>query len=581
MSEHAAKPKAAPPPKAAAPSRAPAPKPQSPAKPALARLRRALGELITAHRTNTTHMVPVYQFHLRTALDGALAVRASASDAERTEIADLETRARSLLANGTPAAPTTEEMDDLRIDWDVISDVIDGAVPGLGPAVTQAPQLYRDLVESLTRTPLHTKAIFLEQWDEFADDWFNFLQLTIGLLAAEVGVMILAALPEPTMATKIAAIALQALLIALVIHATVKAGADAIAYGNAWWTSVKAAKGDVKMLDLAAANFVRMVFALIQALGGALGLRRMAKRGGNAPKNDDAKPTKTGESTSNPPAKAGDSTTKSSKTTGSTGSSGNSVTSKAPHATSGQATRVTEPVRGVWEQSERPGFKGPKFEDLELVEIVDDNVATTAFFRPGVRQPIGLIERAYDPVTKTFEMRNAFLDQLPSKIVPRTGTSLTTTGTPTQTYLTLRQMKALGVEYGGLKKIKMKTIQNVQSVIELEVLSRAVKKGDMTIHEAVNRTYSLTYAQTPITQSGHRIVSVKFVEGPKKRQLGQLLDHYERGNSRTKPKIKEKVDAHNALIEKYGGGVVTRETEVSWDYEIEIEVAPYHSGKNP
>ena len=237
-------------------------------------------------------------------------------------------------------------------------------------------------------------------------------------------------------------------------------------------------------------------------------------------------------------------------------------------------------MRGVWEQSAPPKFRQAGFTHLEFIDVIEAEAngvrsITTYIVDPAKPEPVGFVERAYDSRTNTFEMRNAFLEDVPNKIQPATGDTLTSGGTPTQTYLTLHQMKALGVEYGGLKKVKMSTIQNLQSIIELELHSRT-----MPLDEAVRKTYSLTYAETPIVQSGHRIVDVKFGGTPKKTRFDVLLEWYERHNSRDKPRDPEIVKKHDEIITNHGDGKVTRDTQVRWNYDIEITLAPF-SGHNP
>jgi hypothetical protein len=80
------------------------------------------------------------------------------------------------------------------------------------------------------------------------------------------------------MVTKIAAFALQAMLIAFAAHSVYTAGRDTLAYANAFWTNVQMAHGDVKLLNQASLNFVRMLFSIASAIGAALGLIKAVRR---------------------------------------------------------------------------------------------------------------------------------------------------------------------------------------------------------------------------------------------------------------------------------------------------------------
>ena len=65
-------------------------------------------------------------------------------------------------------------------------------------------------------------------------------------------------------------------------------------------------------------------------------------------------------------------------------------------------------------------------------------------------------------------MKNAFIKGLPSKI-DAGGTALTAEGTPLVTYLSIRQMKALGVPFRSSKTaiVRMTNIYNIEAVLEL------------------------------------------------------------------------------------------------------------------
>ena len=69
-------------------------------------------------------------------------------------------------------------------------------------------------------------------------------------------------------------------------------------------------------------------------------------------------------------------------------------------------------------------------------------------------------------------MKNAFLGDAPSWIqneVPM----IEGKGTPTQTYMTLRIMKILGVGFGEPVTARMSTIQNIEAIMQLEQQVRA------------------------------------------------------------------------------------------------------------
>jgi hypothetical protein len=133
----------------------------------------------------------------------------------------------------------------------------------------------------------------------------------------------------------------------------------------------------------------------------------------------------------------------------------------------------------------------------------------------------------------------------------------------------MRQMKLLGIDYSGLKKVKMSTIQNVRGVIEFN----AMLAQGMTPEAAIVKTHSVQYAEGSIIQSGHRVVGAT-VTKRWRTPLQVMLTHYETGGGRHPPEP-EVVNKHDRLLAQFGNGVIARDTEVEWNYDIEIELAPF------
>src|SRR5690349_9111222 len=101
---------------------------------------------------------------------------------------------------------------------------------------------------------------------------------------------------------------------------------------------------------------------------------------------------------------------------------------------------------------------------------------------------------------------------------------MTAGGTPAQSYWTLRQMRKLGIGYGEVKTVKMSHIQNIETILQIE----KAKREGITIDSALlESTASVSYAKTPLLQSGGRIVreSIKKTGGSTIR-LGDLMRHY-------------------------------------------------------
>lgn len=184
----------------------------------------------------------------------------------------------------------------------------------------------------------------------------------------------------------------------------------------------------------------------------------------------------------------------------------------------------------------------------------------------------GTIVRIYNPRTRELTMYAAFLDELPNKIdagVPLVPGS----GTPTVAYLTLRQLKIAGGQFGQLQSVKMSTIQNIESLL----LYNHLRSQGVSPNDAVKQTHSVQYAMTSIQQAGHTVVDVEvdLTARARPERIGWLMDAQESSCS-TEPLRLDKVKKHNELLKKYG---MKRSDEVVIDYDIYFELAPHP--KNP
>lgn len=229
--------------------------------------------------------------------------------------------------------------------------------------------------------------------------------------------------------------------------------------------------------------------------------------------------------------------------------------------------RIAEPVPGVFENidpsTDPPGWR---LTDDPITSGRDGmNVLTTHAEANGKR---GYVERAYNAQTQTFEMRNAFLDDLP-RWIKHDPAMVGDKGTPTVAYLTMRQMKLLGVDYFGLAKVKMSTIQNIKAIIQLHVS----RMSGVDPNIAVLETHSVQYAETALVQAGHRIVAAE-VTGDiwKDRPIGMLMEHYEAGDPSA-------VARHDKLLADFGAGIVTRDTPVWMNYDIILKTGPFKGEK--
>jgi len=232
------------------------------------------------------------------------------------------------------------------------------------------------------------------------------------------------------------------------------------------------------------------------------------------------------------------------------------------------AARVSNPVPGLYEAIDPTTTpRGWNITDESLIQPDPSHPElvqiTTRVVAPNGKR--GWIQRSYDSKTKTFVMENAFLQELPAWI--DVGTPLVPgKGTPTVTYLTLRQMKQLEAQFGELSTIKMSRIYSIEAAMQLEQLTRA--QPNTPLDQLVAKTHSVQYATTAIEQSGHKIVGIRVdTRSTRRWSLQKLMDHFGTDSAR-----------RSDLFAKYS---LRPEDDVLLDYNIWIDVAPHPSNSTP
>ena len=191
------------------------------------------------------------------------------------------------------------------------------------------------------------------------------------------------------------------------------------------------------------------------------------------------------------------------------------------------------------------------------------------------------IERSFNPATGELLMKNAFLKGLPSKI-DAGGEALTAEGTPLVTFLSIRQMKALGVLFGSSKTavVRMTNIYNIELVLELRGKMKPIgdpKTIDLATllkdaNAAIDQTSGYKYALTALTQSGLRVKSVGLGGDLKPKPIDEMLKYYGTHKETRRKRDPKIVEQHDALLKKHG---ITRQTLMLWDYDVVFNVEPW------
>jgi hypothetical protein len=181
-------------------------------------------------------------------------------------------------------------------------------------------------------------------------------------------------------------------------------------------------------------------------------------------------------------------------------------------------------------------------------------------FRTEVTAPDGSggwVQRGVELGTGEVVFLNAFLDTIPK---PLRSIEINGTKMALVDYITLRQMRMLGVRYGGFQTVKMSTIQNLLTIVQ-------VKAG-----KPLMESFSVSYAKRSIEAGGKRIVKAEMdtydmYETP----IDKMLEHFETNGVPGGPRDAAKVKANDELLAKHG---FTRDTTMKWNFDINLTLEP-------
>jgi len=134
----------------------------------------------------------------------------------------------------------------------------------------------------------------------------------------------------------------------------------------------------------------------------------------------------------------------------------------------------------------------------------------------------------------------------------------------------MQQLKVFGISPGELKHLKMSTIVNVVTVVQVHIASykRMVDPTNLTAADLL-ATHSAEYADTPLVQSGHRMVSAK-ITGGDRFTLSTLLDEWSRTG------YAKSVERAKKLMQDSG---VSPNARVLAGFDMEIDLAPAQDSK--
>jgi len=182
---------------------------------------------------------------------------------------------------------------------------------------------------------------------------------------------------------------------------------------------------------------------------------------------------------------------------------------------------------------------------------------------------VGWVERAFHPEKKHFEMRDSYFDGHLPRWMKQDGIELVKgKGTPTIAYLDMHCMRALGVKSGELRTLKICSVHDLDSTLHLEWLQRNFEQQSLS--QLVTNTRIYRSRETPIIQSGHKIISAE-VSGGTRTVLEKVFMEYQYDSSWMLDEQKI-IDSFNKLLETYA---ISPSDEILWRYDINLKLEPY------
>jgi len=135
-----------------------------------------------------------------------------------------------------------------------------------------------NILRSVMESPQYIGEVLGETWKTVKEHWPVLLATTVAMVGAEFLVGALAAVPEPTMLTKVLAVGLQGMITAIAGGFAIAAGYAAIKAGQRWLTLAWTAKGDVGKLKAASKAFLGMIGDLVLLVASAAGVKTSAQK---------------------------------------------------------------------------------------------------------------------------------------------------------------------------------------------------------------------------------------------------------------------------------------------------------------
>jgi hypothetical protein len=154
------------------------------------------------------------------------------------------------------------------------SKVDDGSLTnGMYAKVTGSLGRIGDLTKSVLESPQFVGEVLGDLWEVIKPQLPQFIAITAALIAAELTVAALAAIPEPTLITKVIAMLLQGAILLFAGYGAAVSLYSAITEGATWIKTAWNANGKYAQVKLASKAFLRMLGSIALAVLAIMGVR--------------------------------------------------------------------------------------------------------------------------------------------------------------------------------------------------------------------------------------------------------------------------------------------------------------------
>lgn len=220
-------------------------------------------------------------------------------------------------------------------------------------------------------------------------------------------------------------------------------------------------------------------------------------------------------------------------------------------------------VKGLYESID-PDYDPVDFDFIDYIDKEEGKIIITTLATPKKGGNTAQFIRIYVPGENLLELSEAFMNKVPSWITDVKIPFIEGSGTPTQAYLTLRQMKLMDIAPQSLTKAKLSTVQNAETLLYITKMMNDANapafefsKIDLSNLSNIN---SNRYVKTTLTLAGYEITKTNIVNKYTDIiTIREAIEYY---------KVQYLTDD---LIKKYG---FTYDSEIYINFDVYFDLKP-------